>query len=69
MYKMNEKAEVTVKSPLTECIPFTATRLVMQGKVLGPAFCSVSTDEYCSENPEAGVQVVTLKVGPLGLCG
>ena len=66
---MNEKAEVTVKSPFTECEPFTATKLVMQGKMLGPTFCSVSTAEYCSENPEAGVQVGTLKIGPLGLCG
>ena len=37
----------------------------MQGKVLGPTFCSVTTAEHCSENPEAGVQVGTLKVGPL----
>ena len=37
----------------------------MQGKVLGPTLCSVSTAEYCTENPEAGVQIGNLNVGPL----
>ena len=65
MCKLNEEALVSVKTPFIETSTFKAERLVMQGKVLGPTLCSVSTAEYCTENPEAGVQIGNLNVGPL----
>ena len=63
IYKLNEKAVVSVKTPHGLTTEFDANNIVKQGTVLGPNICSTSTAEYCDKN--SGVPVGDTMIGPL----
>ena len=64
MFKMNQYANVTIKTPNGLTDKFGVERIVKQGTVLGPDLCSSSTAEMADENV-GGVGVGSLNIGAL----
>ena len=57
MFKMNEKAVVTVNTPMGKSDEFTKDRIVKQGTVSGPPMCSTSTAEFAALNKAKGFPI------------
>ena len=60
IYKLNERAVVTVQTPCGPTKEFETDPIVKQGTVLGPCLCSSSTAEYCGKNPGVCVGCVVI---------
>ena len=63
IYKLNERAIVTVNTPYGKTIPFEAEQIVKQGGVLASNICSASTGEFCDQDD--GVTVGLMLLYPL----
>ena len=50
IYRLNQKAEIVVRTPIGETDPFVVNDLVRQGTVLGPILNNCSFDQICKEN-------------------
>ena len=62
IYKLNQKAMVTVNTPYGKTTPFVVDQIVKQGAVLASDICSVSTGEICLTE---GTPVGLLSLPPL----
>ena len=61
----NNKAVITVQTPIGPSIPFTKENIAKQGTVIAPTLCSASVAELCDEDIEGGMAIGTAKIGPL----
>ena len=52
--RLNEKANIVVKTPVGDTDPFTMTDIVRQGSVYGPQICIASMDKINSIGRDAG---------------
>ena len=60
IYKLNEKAVVTVNTPYGRTTPFEVEQIVKQGAVLASNICSVSTGEICTQDDGAPAGLLLL---------
>ena len=60
IYKLNERAAVTVNTPYGRTTPFEVDQLVKQGAVLASNICSVSTGEICDQDEGAPAGLLIL---------
>ena len=60
IYKLNEKAVVTVNTPYGKTTSFEAEQVVKQGAVLASSICSVSTGEICDQDDGAPAGILIL---------
>ena len=49
IYRLNQRAEVVVRTPFGDMDPFVVNNLVRQGTVLGPILNNCSLDQICKE--------------------
>ena len=61
IYKLNEKAVVTVNTPYGRTSPFVVDQIVKQGDVLASNICSVSTGEICDQDFGAPIGLLSLR--------
>ena len=61
IYKLNEKAMVTVNTPYGRTTTFVIDQLVKQGAVLASNICSVSTGEICDQDFGAPIGLLSLR--------
>ena len=63
--RLNETAEITVKTPVGNTSAFEVENIVKQGTVLGPLLCSASTAECCEEHLRGGVSIGSTSIRSL----
>ena len=49
IYRLNQRAEIVVRTPFGGTDPFAVNNLVRQGTVLGPMLNNCSLDQICKE--------------------
>ena len=65
IYKMNEEAVITVKTPLGRTDSFKLPCVCKQGTVLIPPMCSASVAECCEEHENGGASIGSLHIKSL----
>ena len=65
IFKMNELANIKVKTPFGMSAPFVCNRIVKQGTVLSSNLCSASTGELCDSNYKGGASVGTTTISDI----
>ena len=65
IFKMNEMANIKVKTPFGMSASFVCKRIVKQGTVLSSNLCSASTGELCDSNNKGGASVGTTTISDI----
>ena len=61
----NQRAVISVKTPIGYSSSFIKENIAKQGTVLAPTMCSSSVGEVCDEDTQGGVAVGPVVIGPM----